>query len=208
MDAARVFSEIYAADAWSGGSGPGSTPDFCRPLVEWLVAFVDSTGIESVVDFGCGDFQWMPEVLVRTGVRYLGLDVVPSLVESHRARFRRWPFQVADASTLDPRELPDADLYWAKDVLQHWPDDAIVAFLDRFFAARPAARLVVCNCRGQRPGPRRLDRRWHFAPLDADREPLAAWSPRELFAWGGKAVHLLHQRSVVDPRPTSLEPAA
>jgi hypothetical protein len=208
MDAARVFSEIYATDAWSGGSGPGSTPDFCRPLVEWLADFVDSTAIHSVVDFGCGDFQWMPEVLERTGVGYVGLDVVPGLIASHRARFPRWSFDVLDASTVDLSVLPNADLYWSKDVMQHWPDEAIAGFLDRFFAARPGARLVVCNCRGQRPGPRQLDRRWHFAPLDGDREPLAAWSPVELFAWRGKAVYLLHQRSVVDPRPTSLEPAA
>lgn len=203
-----MFSEIYASDAWGGGSGPGSTPEFCRPLVEWLVDYVNQNGVRSAVDFGCGDFQWMPAVLDRTGIDYLGLDVVPSLIESHRARHPRWSFEVLDASTLDPRELPDADLYWAKDVLQHWPDEAIVRFLDRFFAARPAARLVVCNCMGQRPGPRQLDRRWHFAPLDGDREPLAAYRPAPLFAWGGKAVHLLHQRSVVEPRPTSLGPAA
>lgn len=204
MDATRVFSEIYRTDAWNGGSGPGSTPEFCRPLVEWLAAYVDQNGVRSVVDFGCGDFQWMPEVLDRTGVSYVGLDVVPGLIASHRSRFTRWRFGVLDASTADAETIPHADLYWAKDVLQHWPDDVIVAFLDRFFAARPRARLVVCNCTGQRPGPRVLDSRWHFAPLDGERHPLAAYRPEHAFAFAGKRVYRLHQRSVVEPRPTSL----
>lgn len=160
-----------------------------------------------MVDFGCGDFRWMPEVLTRTGVRYLGLDVVPSLIQSHRARFRRWQFDVVDASTARPSAFPDADLYWAKDVLQHWPDELVGSFLDRFFAARPQARLVVCNCTGQR-GPRRLDARYHFAPLDAGHEPLARFAPKLLFAWGGKHVYRLHQRSRAADLPTSLVPPA
>lgn len=207
MDAAQVFSRIYATDAWNGGSGPGSTPEFCRPLVDWLVAYVNENGVRRLVDFGCGDFQWMPEVLDRTGVDYLGLDVVPSLIATHRQRHPRCRFDVIDAATADASALPAADLYWAKDVLQHWTDDAITGFLDRLFAVRPRARVVVCNCTGQRPGPRRLDARWHFAPLDGERHPLAAYQPEHLFAWDRKKVYRLHQRAVVEPRPTSLWPA-
>lgn len=207
MDASRVFSEIYRDDRWNGGSGPGSDVEFCRPLVEWLVRYVEENGIRSLVDFGCGDFRWMPEVLRRTGIDYVGLDVVPSLIQSHRARFPQWRFDVVDASTARPSVLPEADLYWAKDVLQHWPDEVIAGFLDRFFAARPRARIVACNCTGQR-GPRRLDARYHFAPLDGDQEPLARFAPDLLFAWGGKAVHRLHHRSAAADLPTSLRPAS
>lgn len=206
MNASRVFSRIYQEDRWNGGSGPGSDVDFCRPLVDWLAGYVNETGCRSVVDFGCGDFRWMPEVLDRTGVGYVGLDVVGSLVQRHRKDYPRWSFATLDVSTADPREIPVADLYWAKDVLQHWPSGVIVAFLDRFFAARPAAHLVVCNCAGQTADDRQLDARYHFAPLHADRRPLADYSPRRLFAWGGKEAYRLHQRSPVNERPMSLLP--
>jgi hypothetical protein len=192
MDATSVFSAIYEEDRWAGGSGPGSTPEFCRPVATWLAGFIQDHKIRSLVDVGCGDFQWMPQVIAATGVRYTGLDVVPGLIERHRAAWPAHRFELFDATS---DSLPDADLYWSKDVLQHWPTDAIELFLDRFFAARPLAQLLVANCTGQQRGPRQLDDRWHFAPLDGSLPPLSLFSPRLMFSWNGKHVYLLHHRS-------------
>jgi trans-aconitate methyltransferase len=194
MDSPRVFGAIYAGDRWTGGSGPGSRPDFCRPLVRWLSRYIRDNGIRSVVDLGCGDFQWMPQVISATGVSYTGLDVYEPLVTSHRAAWPDHRFEVFDVCLAGPAAIPAGDLYWAKDVLQHWPSDTIAGFLDRFFAARPAAHLVVCNCSGQASDVRVLDDRWHFAPLDGHRPPLAAFSPERLFRWGGKDVYRLSPR--------------
>jgi hypothetical protein len=207
MDAASVFSRIYQEDRWSGGSGPGSRPDFCRPVAAFLEGFIRERRIRSLVDIGCGDLQWMPEVVRRTGVTYTGLDVVPALIERHRAAWPAHRFELLDA-TAGFAGWPEADLYWAKDVLQHWPDETIEAFLDGFFAARPGARLLVANCTGQGPGDRRLDDQWHFAPLDGDRRPLAQFSPRLVFAWVGKHVYALHQRSRSARPRTSDVPSA
>lgn len=206
MNASQLFSTIYREDRWNGGSGPGSDVAFCRPLAAWLAAYVNENGIGSVVDFGCGDFRWMPEVLDRTGVAYVGLDVVEGLVERHSQAHPRWSFATLDVSTAAAEDIPRADLYWAKDALQHWPSDTITAFLDRFFAARPDARLVVCNCSDQGRDERTLDARWHFAPLSGTRPPLAAFSPELLFAWGGKHVYRLHHRSAMIDLPTSDRP--
>jgi hypothetical protein len=191
MDAAAVFSAIYEADRWTGGSGPGSRPEFCRPLVGWLTRYIQDSGARSLVDLGCGDFQWMPAVLAATGIDYTGVDVYGPLLDGHRARHPGRKFVALDFSTAPATAIPEADLYWSKDVLQHWPSRRIAEFLGRFFEARPAARLLVCNCTGQAADVRELDARWHFAPLDGSRPPLAAWSPRLVFAWGGKHVYLL-----------------
>lgn len=191
MDAAAVFSAIYEADRWTGGSGPGSRPDFCRPLVGWLTRYIRETGARSLVDLGCGDFQWMPAVLAATRIDYTGVDVYGPLLDGHRASHPGRRFVALDFSTAPATAIPEADLYWSKDVLQHWPSGRIAEFLGRFFAARPAARLLVCNCAGQAADVRELDARWHFAPLDGSRPPLAAWSPDLVFAWGGKHVYAL-----------------
>jgi hypothetical protein len=79
--------------------------------------------------------------------------------------------------------------------LQHWPDEVVVDWLDRFFAVHPLARLLVCNCSNQTATPRRLDRRWHFAPLSGSLPPLRDYAPEVLFQWSGKAVYRLHARS-------------
>lgn len=189
MDTA-VFDAIYREDRWHGGSGPGSDPEFCRPLVAWLRGYVREHGIRSMVDLGCGDLRWMPAALCELNVRYTGLDAVASLIEQHRSKrlpAGGWTFKVADVSSCPISDIPAADLYWAKDVLQHWPDDAIVRFLDALFAARPQAHVVVVNCSGQ-IGPRSLDARYHFAPLSPGMEPLARYHPQPLMEWGGKAV--------------------
>lgn len=185
-----IFETIYAEDRWHGGSGPGSDPEFCRPLVAWFRRYVATHAIRSVVDLGCGDMRWMPEALAGLDVRYTGLDAVASLIERHCQQ--RWPaggwtFRAVDVSSCPAADIPAADMYWAKDVLQHWPTDAIVNFLDRFFAARPDAHVVVANCAGQ-VGQRTLDDRYHFAPLSMDMEPLARHRPEPLMSWGGKQV--------------------
>jgi hypothetical protein len=197
MNASKVFSEIYRHDRWTGGSGPGSSSDFCRPLSRWLRGYLVEHQIRSLVDVGCGDLQWMPAALSGLDVDYVGLDVVPELLEGHRQRMPadRFSFHVLDVATAPVASIPTGGLYWAKDVLQHWPSADVAAWLDRFFAARPDAHLVVVNCDGQTADERHLDARWHFAPLAGDRPPLAAYHPVPLFRWRGKTVHRLHHRS-------------
>ena len=62
------------------------------------------------------------------GVSYLGLDMVPDVIARNRALFssqaRRFELFDAEFSTL-----PAADLLSCKDVLIHWPNDTIRAFL-------------------------------------------------------------------------------
>lgn len=213
MDAPSVFSNIYATDAWGSGSGPGSTPKFCRPLVDWLSRWIVRNRIDSIVDLGCGDCQWMPEVAMTTLSEYTGVDVVLDVIHANKSRHGAWAHFLWDDFRTDPAGLPEGDLYWAKDVLQHWPDDEIVSWLDRFFAAKPDATLLVCNCSHQATTPRVLDSRWHFAPLSGSLPPLCDYSPQMLFQWSTKTVHRLfpagHHRSGSALRaPTSDAPAA
>jgi hypothetical protein len=194
MDAQAVFSGFYARDAWNGGSGPGSAREFCEPLVSFLRGLVIDEGIGSICDIGCGDLQWMPDVAGIPGMEYTGIDVVPAVIAANRERFRWGRFIRADL-TRDLDWYPRADLYWMKDVLQHWPDEIVVDWLDRFFAVHPLARLLVCNCSHQTTTPRALDRKWHFAPLSGSLPPLRDYAPEVLFEWSGKTVYRLHARS-------------
>jgi hypothetical protein len=211
MDAPAVFASIYEDDRWNGGSGPGSRLRFCRPLVRWLRGYLAEHRIRSLVDLGCGDLQWMPAALADLDVTYTGLDVVESVLDRHRQHLpaNRWAFELVDVATAPIEAIPTADLYWAKDVLQHWPSASITAWLRRFFRARPKAHLVVCNCHGQTASDRQLDAVWHFAPLDPSRPPLAEFHEATLFSWGGKTVvRLGHQRSSTGFPETSDDPVA
>lgn len=191
----NVFLDIYAQGHWGQGSGPGSAPEYCAPLVEFLTRYFSENKIRSVVDLGCGDLQWAPELVRAAGVTYTGIDCVESLIEQHRRTYSAptFSFQCADISTLDPADVPVADVYLLKDVLQHWPDEHITAYLRAFFLARPEAHVLVANCCGQQTDNRTVDGVARFAPLDGERWPLRAFKPQELFNWRSKKLYRLHQ---------------
>lgn len=189
-DMEEAFSEIYAHDAWGGGSGPGSRPEACAPLVQFLQSYFAAHQVRSMVDLGCGDVQWV-SALVRprnrgsAGVAYTGVDCVKALEPKLRAK--GLAFHHADVAHADPATLPQGDVYLMKDVLQHWPSAKVEAWLRRFFRARPTAHLLVANCCDQRHDDRELPI-GGFVPLGAKCMPLALFAPQELFAWSTKAL--------------------
>ena len=68
-DSKEVFSNIYQNNAWGGGSGSGSRVDNCYPLIGWMQVFLRRQKIETFIDYGCGDWQWMQYVNL-DGLRY------------------------------------------------------------------------------------------------------------------------------------------
>ncbi len=114
-DATTLFSDVYARGVWGRGgeewySGGGSDGQFTDAYVEAVAALARQHAVRSVIDLGCGDFRVgrrlcaaLPEV------SYLGVDVVPALVERNRRRFgtERVTFSCADITSSVP---PPADL--------------------------------------------------------------------------------------------------
>jgi 2-polyprenyl-3-methyl-5-hydroxy-6-metoxy-1,4-benzoquinol methylase len=121
------FEEIYSENKWLYGSGEGSQPQHTRPYVSFLQNFLRNNNIKSVVDMGCGDWQFS-QFIDWTGIDYWGFDVVTSLIEANQKQFSlptvRFQLAAGDAS-----DLPAANLLIAKDVLQHWSNDSVKAFL-------------------------------------------------------------------------------
>lgn len=136
----KVFSEIYANRVWGGSraqqldfcSGLGSFPDNSSDYEDVVVQFIKDNDIASIVDVGCGDFQVSQRILEKIGksLRYIGVDVVPDLIERNNRLFANEfvSFQVADAVT-DP--LPSGDLLITREVLQHLSNESVQAVLEK-----------------------------------------------------------------------------
>lgn len=130
-DAEKAFSEIYRNNVWGKGSGIGSEPSATADYVAMLQTFLRDNNIKSVVDFGCGDWQFS-QLIDWTGIRYRGFDIVPSVIEANQ-RAHTAPnlsFHVARPGA----RLPCADLVLCKDVLQHLPVSEVRRHLDMFKA--------------------------------------------------------------------------
>lgn len=117
-----TFSAIYRGNLWNGKeslSGPGSGSVPTRRVVPELLALVAELGIESVLDVGCGDSFWLPDL-----PGYIGVDVAPEAVERARGFHPERRYEVIDGP------LPKADLAIVRDVLQHLSPAEGKALLD------------------------------------------------------------------------------
>ena len=121
-----VFERIYRNNAWDQGSGPGSSAANTIEYRAFVSRFIEANGISSVTDLGCGDWQFS-RFFDWSGVEYLGLDVVPEIVERNRSRFGQ-P-NVRFEVFVSPEALPGGDLLLSKEVLQHLPNSTIAAYL-------------------------------------------------------------------------------
>jgi SAM-dependent methyltransferase len=134
-----IFEGIYKGHTWGGStsrSGPGSDPSATRKFRRFLERFLRDRNVKSVVDLGCGD--WTSTRLINwSGVDYLGVDIVPDLVERNRKEFGRPGVRFAVSNFVD-EALPPADLAICKEVLQHLPQGDVEKVLAKLSAYRMA----------------------------------------------------------------------
>src|SRR5690349_16707537 len=180
---AEVFSRFYEGGPWSDAELPGSTLESTRLYRAFLEQFVIEHDIRSVLDVGCGVPDYLQPVDWK-GARYVGLDVVPSVVSRNRQRFPDKEFVHGDGRDLEAHS--GFDLLLVKDVLQHWSHASIRAFLEQPALAEFEHVLIV-NCDDERPDNAEIaDGGWR--PLNLLAEPLAMAGARALFRFGSKRV--------------------
>jgi len=170
-DALSVFRQIYESDHWKGGSGEGSDAAATEVYRRILTAVVGSRDVATVVDAGCGDWQFS-RLVDWSGTRYRGFDIVPEVIERNRLAFgsENVEFVVADVRT---EGLPGADLLVCKDVLQHWDVPSIRAFLARHLG-RYRYALITNDIASVHSRPDALNEDipiGHWRTLDLEREP-------------------------------------
>lgn len=160
------FESIYDLKVWGRGSGAGSVPRHCRPYRRYLERFLKERRIKSVVDVGCGDWQFSRLIDWR-GIQYHGFDVAQSVVIENEARFGASNISFTRMDAHDAI-LPDADLLIVKDVMQHWPDAAIFRFLPTI--ARYRYALITNGYTGE--AHKDIDV-GDYRPLDLTRAPFS-----------------------------------
>jgi SAM-dependent methyltransferase len=109
---ADVFDRIYRRNAWRGResrSGPGSGDAATRRVGPAIVDLTRRLGVASVLDVGCGDGYWMPDLH-----GYVGFDW-----SSEALRFARGNHP--DRTYVG--DWPDDvfDMVIVRDVIQHLP---------------------------------------------------------------------------------------
>lgn len=125
----KRFKEIYDKNFWGHGSGSGSLPENTAEYREFLENFIKEYKIKSILDAGCGDWQFS-KLMDWSGTNYTGIDIVESVIEKNKKNYESKNIKFFKGSILD-KNLPKADLIIVKDVLQHISNKNILKFLKK-----------------------------------------------------------------------------
>ncbi|WP_411076365.1 class I SAM-dependent methyltransferase [Streptomyces sp. cmx-4-7] len=144
--AETIFTDVFRTNHWGSPesvSGPGSELRQTEAVRGALASVLARYPIRTVTDAGCGDVNWIRHVERFDRLdAYVGLDVVPDLVELNQKRYgsERMSFQQAD---LSRDEIPAADLVLTRDCMVHLTHHEVLAFLARIATSGSAYLLAT-----------------------------------------------------------------
>jgi predicted RNA methylase len=132
-----VFSVIYANNGWGGKpgefcSGTGSQdPAITDPYVAAITSLAHSERFSGkvFVDLGCGDFA-VGRRLLPLASRYVGVDVVRTLIEHNQLRFGTDTARFVHLD-ITADELPAGDVCFVRQVFQHLSNQQIRSVLGK-----------------------------------------------------------------------------
>ena len=129
----EIFSEIYRNNQWGGesgefNSGVGSTNEsISSAYLKCLNEQKDKLNFSELqaVDLGCGDMRIGSQIagMFRS---YTGVDIVKDLIEHHRVAFKEQAGAINfEHLNIVEEELPDGEVCFVRQVLQHLSNDQI-----------------------------------------------------------------------------------
>lgn len=122
----QIFSNVYRKKYWGEAnestffSGEGTYVSHIDSYNEILVETIKKFNIKSICEIGCGDFEVSKKLLSSVNVDYVGVDVVPELIEhlSNEYGDESTKFVCLDAAK-ESCALPKFELCIIRQVLQH-----------------------------------------------------------------------------------------
>jgi SAM-dependent methyltransferase len=162
-----VFDDIYQNNRWGFGSGNGSLPSVTKKYRKYLEQFIRDNHIKTVVDYGCGDWQFS-YLIDWQDAHYTGLDIVPQVIEDDTKKYAtsKISFQVLKPGAPVP---VTGELLIVKDVLQHMSTADIKLFLANVLPHFKYA--LITNCISPEETVNDDVATGEFRPLDLRRPP-------------------------------------
>ena len=122
------------------------TQEFTATLHRVLSELRAVRGLSRVrlLDVPCGDMSWMARFLqTRDDVDYTGVDIVQSLVDSHRKKYSRFGWKFVAGDVLQTGINGSYDLIVNRMMLQHLYHKDVVRLLSEFSASGSAYLLTT-----------------------------------------------------------------
>lgn len=142
MSREEVFADIFFNKTWTANllhipvSGVGSTVPHTHSIRKEIEQIIKTYNIQSIVDVGCGDFNWMREVNLGKA-SYTGTEIVNALVETNQKYFGNTQRKFLSLDICE-ETIPAAELVICRDCLVH----LCLAEVEKAFA-----NIRRANCR-------------------------------------------------------------
>ena len=134
--------DIYNTGGYDNvGSGPGSLLKNNLKLIDWLTDFFLEERVTNILDLGCGDMQWVPELVRNTSCNYTGVDCVPLLIEKNTKQFPSLKFDCADILNYSTKF--SSDLILLKDVIQHFNFEKVKTIIKNIDNINSTHKIIV-----------------------------------------------------------------
>ncbi len=149
----EIFDYIYSNGIWNDKissiplSGSGSIPDKTKKFRVFLDKFCLENNVSSFLDLGCGDLAWLPLTDVFKTLKYTGVDIVASLIETHKLSYPTKQFICTDIVT---DTIPTSDAILIRDVLFHLKIDDVSTILKKIVDGKLCKFLIVTSCRNNK----------------------------------------------------------
>ncbi len=191
----EIFENIYKHNYWQFGSGRGSLVENNREYIDFLPRKLQELGVKTVVDIGCGDWQFS-RYIDWTPFDYLGVDIVGSVIEENKRNFEKENIKFDVINIFDEHEkIPEADVYLLKDVMIHWRHEQIRQMIP--ILLEKCKYIITTNCYPiNQPQTRTIGdipMVGHFHKLYSKAEPLLSFNAKPIFYYYTKEVCLIQK---------------
>jgi len=193
------FTNIYNTNKWIKGSGSGSYIENTKEYNKYIINFIRSNSVKSVLDLGCGD--WQSSYLIYENlpnIDYTGIDCVESVIENNKIKYPTYKFLCFDfVNQLEV--IKNSDLIILKDVLQHLELEDIYKLLDYIVTKISYKFIIITNYSKQSKDDLKLEKLMCGRGLHSNYLPLKKYNAITLLDyWGGEKKHMcmiLHKKT-------------
>ena len=166
----KIFAKIYETNVWGCPepvSGSGSTFDQTKTIRVEIPKLLNTLGIKSLIDAPCGDLHWIQITDLSMLTSYIGIDIVPQIIETNRAHNTDTKSNFYVANIIDD-PLPQADMILCRDCLVHLCNTDIYKALLNF--CKSGARYLLTTTYTNHPNNRAIET-GDWQPLNLQKPP-------------------------------------
>ena len=145
----EIFNKIYSEGIWGKNeygqsvSGSGSyTNEIIQPYISEISKFLLDIKPSILVDLGCGDFN-VGKNFINLCEKYIACDVSSEILNRNKENFSKLKNVNFSLLDLTSDHLPNGDVCFVRQVLQHLTNDDIKKFVNKLNYQKPYKYLVI-----------------------------------------------------------------